>query len=449
MADTAVSAGIQVGPRLDRLPVCGFHRKLMALLAAGIFLDAFDIYLGGSVLGTLVKEGWSTLELNALFVTMTFAGLVIGAWTAGIVGDWLGRRVSYQVNLAIFGLASLAAVFAPSMSWLIALRFVMGIGLGAELVIGYATLAEFVPPGQRGRLVAILAAVANSSVFVAALLSLWIIPAYGWRAMFGLVGVAAILVWIARKALPESPRWLESKGRFAEAEAIVAAMEESAARLGPLAPIGPAAPKPEPSGLADLFGKHLRETIVGSTVMVVIGISIYGFVGWLPTFFVKQGHSIVTSLTWSMIMSLGGPVGGLIGLSLVDRLGRKLILVSFAVAAALIGLVYQGIADDNLLLLTGFLLISSMYTIVVVGQAIYLPELFPTEIRMRGTGVCSTAGRLTSAVIQFLIVSIFNFGGLPGVLIFVVCALAVLALVVATLGKETAKVPLEALHTGA
>jgi putative MFS transporter len=338
-------------------------------------------------------------------------------------------------------------VFAPDMVTLIVLRFIMGIGLGAELVIGYATLAEFVPPQQRGRLVATLSAIANSSVFVAALISLWVIPNFGWRAMFGLVGVLAIIVWVARKALPESPRWLESQGRLAEAETIVRAMEASAAQRGPLPPIPPPVSDRDPSrSFADLFGRHLREVVVGSTIMIVIGIVIYGFVAWLPTFFVKQGHSIVTSLTWSMIMSLGGPAGGLIGLALVDRLGRKPLLAGFAIAAAIIGLIYQSLTNDTALLVCGFLLISSIYTIIVVGQAIYLPEMFPTRIRMRGTGVCSTAGRLTSAGIQFLVVAIFNFGGLPGVLVFVICGLTVLALVILTLGKETTKLPLEAVQ---
>lgn len=447
MPDRAVSGGIQAGPRLDRLPVSAFHRKVMALIAAGLFLDAFDIYVGGSVLGTLVKEGWSTLQLNAWFITMTFAGLVIGAWGAGIIGDWLGRRASYQVNLAIFGLASLAAAFAPNMIWLIWLRFIMGIGLGAELVVGYATLAEFVPPRQRGRLIAILAAIVNSSVFVAALLSLWIIPHFGWRAMFALVGVASVFVWLARKSMPESPRWLESKGYLQEAEIIVAAMETSAARAGPVPPVPRSAQAVEQrQGLADLFGPQLRHTIVGSTIMAVIGIAIYGFIGWLPTFFVKQGHGIVTSLIWSTIMSLGGPTGGLIGLAIVDRLGRKPILVGFAVFAAVIGSVYQSLSNDTALLVVGFLLVSAIYTIVVVGQAVYLPELFPTAIRMRGAGVCNTAGRLTSAVIQFLVVAIFNLGGLPGVLSFVVAALLLLALVVGTLGRETSKLPLEAIQ---
>jgi MFS family permease len=148
-----------------------------------MFLDAFDIYLAGGVLGTVLKEGWSTIELNAAFVTATFIGMTLGAWFSGILGDHFGRRFSYQINLAIFGIASLVAALAPSMQVLIAARFVIGIGLGAEIVVGYATLTEFVPASSRGRWIGILAVITNFSLFVSSMVGLWIILMFGWRYM--------------------------------------------------------------------------------------------------------------------------------------------------------------------------------------------------------------------------------------------------------------------------
>ncbi len=137
MARSAQLVDVNAGARLDRLPICSFHWRILALIGAGMFLDAFDIYLAGGVLGAVLKEGWSTLDLNAAFVSSTFLGMTIGAWLSGILGDRFGRRFSYQVNLAMFGLASIAAAFAPSMYVLIGLRFIIGIGLGAEIVVGY------------------------------------------------------------------------------------------------------------------------------------------------------------------------------------------------------------------------------------------------------------------------------------------------------------------------
>src|SRR6201992_83464 len=210
-----------VGPRLDALQVGSFHYRIVALVGLGLFRDGFDVYLAGGVLGSLCKSGWSTLELNAQFVSATFIGMLIGALAAGILGDRMGRRATYQVNLAIFGLASLAAAAAPSMTWLIVLRFVMGLGLGAELAIGYATISEFITAKSRGRWIAISSLIANTSLFASALLGYWIIPEFGWRPMFLFVGVGAVILWFARKNMPESPRWLEQRGSLAGAEAIV------------------------------------------------------------------------------------------------------------------------------------------------------------------------------------------------------------------------------------
>ena len=140
-----------------------------------------------------------------------------------------GRRFTYQINLLIFGLASLAAAFAQDMNQLIACRFVQGLGLGAEIVVGYSTLTEFVPPKTRGRWLSMMAFLVVAGFPVTALLGYLIIPAWGWRPMFVIAGVGSLIVWYLRKNLPESPRWLESQGRTEEAEALMQAIEKEAA----------------------------------------------------------------------------------------------------------------------------------------------------------------------------------------------------------------------------
>ena len=147
--------------------------------------------------------------------------MTLGALITGFVGDAMGRRFTYQINLLIFGLASLAAAFAPNMGWLIVCRFIQGLGLGAEIVVGYSTLTEFVPPKTRGRWLAFMAFIVVAGFPVTAILSYLIIPHWGWRPMFIIAGIGSLIVWYLRKGLPESPRWLESKGRDAEAEALM------------------------------------------------------------------------------------------------------------------------------------------------------------------------------------------------------------------------------------
>ncbi len=137
----------------------------------------------------------------------------------------------------IFGLASLAAAFAQDMTQLIICRFVQGLGLGAEIVVGYSTLTEFVPPKSRGRWLSFMAFLTVCGFPVTAILSYLIIPNWGWRPMFVIAGVGALIVWYLRKNLPESPRWLEAQGRDAEAEALMQTIEaEVAATTGPLPP---------------------------------------------------------------------------------------------------------------------------------------------------------------------------------------------------------------------
>lgn len=441
--------GVMAGPRLDRLPIGAFHYKMLWLIGGGLFLDGFDVYLGGSVLASVLTTGWSSLQLNAAFVTLTFVGMVIGAFMSGIMGDRYGRRFSYQTNLLIFGLSSLAGAFAPSMPWLIFCRFVMGIGLGAELAIGFATLSEFVPAARRGRWIALVSLIANSSLFAAALLSWLIIPVLGWRPLFGLVGVGSLIIWFLRKQMPESPRWLEERGRLAEAEDVLSQIEAEAVRTTgrPLQmPIRSAPPIPGTKSILVLFTPAIiRRTFLGSTISVAQGLSVYGLVGWLPSFFVREGHSIASSLSYTTVMSLGGPFGALIGYLLSDRIGRRPMMVVASASTAIFALLYPlSVNSPATLMLTGFLLVSSIFVWLTVGYTLQT-ELFATEYRLRGTAFCQTMGRLVTAVVQFIVVALYEFGGVTGVVTTLAGVLVLQALIFLIVGIETKLKPLEDL----
>src|SRR3984885_7387688 len=223
-----MSAMVNSGARLDRLPISSFHYRIFWLIGAGMFFDGYDLYVGGNVLGATVQSGFSTLAQNAQFISFTFIGMTLGSLIAGFLGDRFGRRFTYQFNLMIFGLASIAAAFAPDMQTLIALRFIMGLGLGAEIVVGYSTMTEFAPPRTRGKWLAFMAFVVVAGFPVTAVLGTAVIPSFGWRPMFVVAGVGALIVWYLRKRLPESPRWLESRGRDAEAETLMQSIESEA-----------------------------------------------------------------------------------------------------------------------------------------------------------------------------------------------------------------------------
>lgn len=437
--NTPTQFGSAVGPRLDALSVGPFHRRMLALIGAGLFLDGFELYLTAGVLGALTKSGWSTMSMNAGFVMATFIGMMIGAWTAGIIGDRFGRRFAYQFNLMLFGLASLAAALAPNMETLIGLRFIMGLGLGAEVVVGYSMLTEFMPARSRGRMIGWLAVITNSSLFVATFLGIWIIPNFGWRYMFAIVGVGAIIIWALRRSMPDSPRWLESQGRTGEAEAILDSIGAPKAS-GPSSL--PAAV--QKVSIAVLFRPPvLGRTLMGILVNIVIGFCLYGFINWLPTFFVKQGETIVASLVWTTVMALGAPTGAVIGLLLVDKIGRKPIIVGASLWAAAFGSLFPFVGGGVPLMITGFFLFIGIYALLAVAFALHVPELFATEYRLRGVGVCSTVGRLSTALVQYVVIALFAWGGVMGVVGLLVSLLLVQALVFLLFGIETKQRSLE------
>ena len=433
----AAAASVNAGARLDRLPVSAFHRRILRLIGLGMFFDGFDIYLGAAVLGTTLRSGFSTIGENAAFVSSTFLGMMLGSLLTGFLGDRYGRRFTYQANLAVFGLASLAAAFAPNMAVLIALRFVMGLGLGAENVVGYSTMTEFVPPAHRGRWLGLVAVFVVTGLPVSALAAWALVPAFGWRAMFVLGGVGALLVWQARKALPESPRWLESVGRTGEAEALMAAIECEASGGAPL-PQPAMPPGPAPSrALSTLFAPPLLgRMVLGCVSLVVINTLIYGFITWLPTFFAKQGLSVAASFGYSLIMALGAPAGSLIGALLVDRVGRRRMIVGAAALSMLFGCIYPFVHDPVWLPVAGLALTVPIYVLVAVLFGVYIPELFPTEVRLRASGICNTFGRGATVLTPFLVVPLFTAYGVGGVLALMVGLLAVLIATVLILGVE-------------
>jgi putative MFS transporter len=441
----AVDPVVAIGSRLDRLPFCSFHTRVVILIALGLFIDVCDIYLAGGVLASLVKSGWSTMEANASFISATFLGMVVGSWMAGILGDRYGRRFSYQFNLALFGLASLAAALAPSMTVLIALRFVMGVGLGAEIVVGYSTLAEFVPARSRARWMVLVAATTNTALAVTSVVSLWVIPHFGWRPMFAGIGVAALALWVARKAMPESPRWLESKGRHADADAIVTGVEAIAARRGPLPPIVvlPAVDH-TPVSIWVLFTRPvIRRTLIGILLNIVLGFGLYGFVQWMPSFLVRQGLDVQTSLAFTTILSFGGPIGSLLALMFADRIRHKTGIVCASLIAAVMGCIFPFTGGGALFLFTGFCLVSAIYFNNAFGFVAHVPELFPTQYRLRGAGLCITVGRLTTSLIQFAVVAVFAWGGLAGVVGMLSAVFLVQAILIGVFDIDTRQRGLE------
>jgi MFS transporter, putative metabolite:H+ symporter len=439
---------VNAGARLDRLPISSFHYRIMWLIGAGMFFDGFGLYLGGIVVGATVKSGFSTLAQNGYFVSVTFVGMMLGAFVTGFLGDRFGRRFTYQSNLAIFGFGSIAAAFAPSMLVLILIQSIIGFGLGAENVVGYSTLTEFVPPQSRGKWLGFMTVFVVTGLPVAALLGTMIVPKFGWRAMFVLGGLGALAVWYLRKKLPESPRWLESVGRTVEAESLLQAIEYEVSLQHSSLP----APKisnlvKHSRALSSLASSEiLPRMILGSVSLIVINSLLYGFVTWLPTFFVQQGLSIARSFTYSLVMAFGAPMGSAIGAFTADSWGRRPTIVAASLFTILLGSFYPFITRPGILMVVGFSLIVPIYVLVALLFAIYIPELFPTEVRLRAAGICNTFGRGAIIFTPFIVVALFRSHEVGGVLAFMNALLIVQIIVVLTLGVEPRKRRLEEIE---
>ncbi len=447
-----MATSVNAGARLDRLPVSSFHYRIFWLIGAGMFFDGYDLYVAGSVLASTLNTKFSTVPQNLQFLSLTFVGMTIGALITGFVGDKFGRRFTYQINLLIFGFASLAAAFAQNMEQLIVCRFVQGLGLGAEIVVGYSTLTEFVPPKTRGRWLSLMVFLVVAGFPVTSLLGYLIIPEWGWRPMFVIAGIGSLIVWYLRKNLPESPRWLESKGRSAEAEALMQAIEKEAAAAGPLPPPAAVVPSAPLTAMAMLRPPILQRMLVGSWCLITINTLIFGFVIFLPQFFLRQGLTIANSLGYTLVLSGGSLLGCALGAYVSDFLGRRWSIIGASVVTIVTGYVYarfNAASDPTIVLSVGFVLIVAIYVQTALLFGVYTPELFPTEIRLRANGICNTLGRGATVVSPFVVGALMAAYQLPGVIWLMIGLVLIQIVVVWIWGVEPAKRPLEDVATAA
>jgi putative MFS transporter len=267
-----------------------------------------------------------------------------------------------------------------------------------------------------------------------------IIPAWGWRPLFVIAGVGAIVVWNLRKALPESPRWLESQGRTAEAESLMQSIEkEVEASTGKLPPIVKPAAVAHLSASAMLKPPILQRMIVGSWVLITINTLIFGFVIFLPRFFLGQGLTITNSLGYTVVLSIASLVGCAVGAYTSDFIGRRISIIGASIVTIVAGYFYatfNAASDPTLVLSVGFVLIVAIYVQTAILLGVYTPELFPTEIRLRANGICNALGRAATVVSPFIVTALMASYKLPGVIWLMIGLVLVQIVVVWAWGVE-------------
>lgn len=436
---------VNAGPRLDRLPLSRFHIRVFVLIAGGLFFDQFAIQMAGVIATALLNDGTATLGANAQFFSITFVGLALGALGAGVLGDRFGRRRMYQINLAIVGVATLASAVAPSMTWLLCLRFIAGIGLGAEIGTCYGGLAELVPPSSRGKWLAGASLVGISSIIFSSVIGYYLLPLGHWRLMFVISGIGSLLFCILRRGLPESPRWLEAKGRYSEAEQILQVIEAEVAK-GKVLPAFKVTDVrlAKTEGFLVLFSKAVRRrTLIACLLNFTMSFSVFGFMAWLPLIFMEQGHAMAFALGLATVITVGAPVGAGIAVLIADRIGRKKSVIILSIVNATLGAIFATASSDAWTAVTGFLLIAHLYMAAVLSTASYVPELFPTNYRLRGISLGSAIGHVGAMIAPFVILLLFNTGGLAMVVSSIIGLMLFQALVIFIFGIETRGLSLE------
>lgn len=437
----------RVGTYLDDAPFSREHYKLLSLVGGGGFFDSFDIYLAGSVLGTMVATKFSTVALNASFISSTFAGLLIGTLIAGRVGDRYGRRVAYLYSLLLYGVATIITAFMATPYEVIALRGIAGIGLGAVIITSYGMWNEFVPRARRGWWAAMLSLIINLAQPVSALAALLAIPYFGWRSMFLIAGIPAVIVWAFQvRYLRESPRWLEANGRLKQAFDTVrhfnpAAPEYAAGTAGTVATAATAAQRVT---LGDLFhGPMLRVTVLGIMASVCQQVPYYSFQAWVPTYLVQSGFPIVGTLAFAFMMQLGAIPGNLLGGFFGDRFGRKWTNVVLYLLLGIIGVVYAYSVNQVELVIVGFVFVMTSNFTISMTIASYIPEMFPTSVRLQGSALANAFGRAGTILSPFMVAALLRNFGIVGVFYSSLLIFWVGALAIAILGHETKQKSLE------
>jgi Sugar phosphate permease len=448
-----------IGARIDRLPTSKWHYKIFWLIGLGLLIDGIDNYIGGIVLAQLVKNGWSNNYLNASFTSCTMAGLFLGSLFAGFSGDHLGRKFAYQINLLIFGLASIASVFATSMTMLIVLRGLTGIGLGAEIVVGFATFTEFISTKNRGKWSATLSLVGNCAPPIATLIGLLVMPLlgpnYGWRAMFFICGVSALVLWFARHNFPESPRWYAARGLDNEADKIMSAIEaeielENVIKLPPVISEQNIEDSSETRNIPfiSLFkGTLLKRTILASFILIGMNTALYSITTWIPTIFVASGINVTKSILMTTLIMLGAPLGVFIATRIIDKFPRKWMGVTLLLLISVLGYIYSLQRSEIMIVIIGFSLILFLYMYVCFASAVYVPELWPTEIRLRGSGVCNAIGRVVTIFTPFAVAWLMTNWGAVAVFLTIGGVLILVALLIATIGIETRQKSIEEISS--
>jgi putative MFS transporter len=389
--------------RIERIPFTGFHLRARVIIGTATFFDAFDALAIAFVLPVLIRLWQLTPGQIGALISVGFVGQIVGAILLGWLAERRGRMPSLLVSVGIFSVFSLLAALSWDYASLFVFRTLQGIGLGGEVPVAAAYINEISKAKGRGRFVLLYETVFAVGIFVAALVGWWVVPTLGWRAMFVIGGLPALLVIVMRVLLPESPRWLADRGRLDDAERVVARIEDEARRGGVALPepvVAPAA-KAERTRLGELFqGRYRRRTLTVWVMWFSAYFATYGLTTWLPSLYLSVFKlPLAQALKYSLVTTGVAVIGAVVTALLIDRTGRKpwLATAFFVGAFFLLVLWLAGATSALQVMVLGTAGYTAIATIAL-GLYLYSPEIYPTRMRALGSSVGSAWLRVASAI---------------------------------------------------
>ncbi|WP_336632743.1 MULTISPECIES: MFS transporter [unclassified Microbacterium] len=429
MTDALPRPGTTVATRLDALPFTRPHLRVLTGSGLGWALDAMDVGLVSFVIAALIAEWSLTGEQASWIASAGFVGMAVGASVGGLLADRFGRRSVFALTLLVYGLATGASALAGGLAVLIALRVVVGLGLGAELPVASTYVSEFAPARMRGRLIVILEAFWAVGWTAAALIGYLVIPNLddGWRWALALGAVPAVYALVVRWGLPESARWLERRGRHAEADAVVARFEaatnggSTARAVGPVAGPAPTAGEESGAGVAPTSGARVaalwsaefrHRTASLWVVWFCVNFAYYGAFIWIPAILFSQGYDLVKSFGFTLVITLAQLPGYAVAAWLIEVWGRRLTLAVFLAGSAASAVLFGTATGEGAIIAAGMAL--SFFNLGAWG-ALYAvtPESYPTSLRATGSGWAAGVGRIASIVAPLSVPPLLAIGGTP------------------------------------
>jgi putative MFS transporter len=453
------SNAAEITARIDRLPSCREFWRLIVLLSLGGAFEMYDLFQTAYLSPGLISsgifhaggKGLFGLTDQASFAAATFAGLFFGTMVFGSVADRFGRRTIFTLSLLWYTAASIAMGIQHSNVGVDLWRFIAGLGIGVELVTIDAYISELAPKRLRGRAFAINQSVQFLAIPFVAAVSWILVPRAplgldGWRWVVFLGSLGAIAVWVIRRSIPESPRWLAQKGRLEEANAAISKIEARVeAELGrPLSEPGVAAS--EEGGMGK-FSEIWVAPYGGRTLMLVVfnifqTIGFYGFGNWVPALMASKGANVTNSLQYSAIIALIYPIGPLLCALIADRFERKWQIVSAAIGTATFGLLFARQTTTVSLIVFG-MFITLSNNLLSYSLHAYQAELFPTRIRARAIGFVYSWSRLSTIFTSFIIAFFLENFGTKGVFAFIATSMLMVVLSIGIFGPRTGGLALE------